>query len=305
MSVNGFVRPVRDGFQYEGLNVRNYNNWNSVRHGNGAVKWPRWIRYGDGSRPGGDIYDDAVVDVIWKTWSKKELTSGDISYNVSEHTDSYGRKYYTYKINYFIVEPDSSNDIVIPRVLKNAYYKGKTVDAVLEEIGDYSFSNRYLEYVRVKGYNNAGAYIPVRIGKKAFYYNWGLWSFYALKSETDAVFSEIGDEAFRNAGNLRTIDISSHYYSAKIGEAAFRNTALCMGSSEKCNLRGSWSKIGKEAFVWSSLHHFKLSDIEGMKDIGEGAFSHTHIGQDLPGADKNSVEIPASVESIGKEAFAS
>ena len=42
-----------------------------------------------------------------------------------------------------------------------------------------------------------------------------------------------------------------------------------------------------------------------MKDIGEGAFSHTHIGQDLPGADKNSVEIPASVESIGKEAFAS
>ena len=52
------------------LNIRNYYNWDSNRFGNGVVKWPDWIKYGDGtpldthaiSRD--NIYDDGVVDAI-------------------------------------------------------------------------------------------------------------------------------------------------------------------------------------------------------------------------------------------------
>ena len=69
---NGFVRPKRDGFVYQDLDIRNYFNWNSIRHGNGIVKWPDWLRYGSGEFLGARtkddyIHDDAVVDVIWKT----------------------------------------------------------------------------------------------------------------------------------------------------------------------------------------------------------------------------------------------
>ena len=64
---NGFVRPVRDGFSYQDLDIRNYFNLNSVRHGNGAVKWLYWITYGSGEfldawTKDDYIHDDAVVD---------------------------------------------------------------------------------------------------------------------------------------------------------------------------------------------------------------------------------------------------
>ena len=66
---------------------------------------------------------------------------------------------------------------------------------------------------------------------------------------------------------------------------------------------GNWHTIGESAFQNASLNYFRLNKIEGMKHIGEDAFLGTRIGEELPGADANSVEIPASVQSIGKEAF--
>ena len=230
---NGFVRPRRDGFSYEDLNIRNYFNWNSIRHGNGAIKWPDWIQYGIGEfldawTKRDYIHDDAVVDAIWKTEKKYELKSSDLSYTTYEHTDTYGRKYYTYKINKYYTEPDGARYIVIPRVLKDAYYKGKLVDAVLEEIGYHSFRNRHLNSVSIKGYGNVGEYIPIKIGAGAFYDNKMLVNFLA-KDETDASFSEIGEEAFRGIYFFHNIKIRSRderYGGGTIGKSAFRGTAL-------------------------------------------------------------------------------
>ena len=162
--------------------------------------------YGNGSIFEDYVYDDAVLDAIWKTWSQKELTPGNFWYGISEHTDSYGRKYYTYTITSFIAKPDGSNNIVIPRMIKNVYYKGKTVDTVLKEIGKDSFRNRYLEHVKIKGY---GSPSYVRIGDRAFSNNLNLYSFYARTNETDASFIRIGGGAFSNDIRFSRIDISS------------------------------------------------------------------------------------------------
>ena len=66
LSDNDFVIPHRDGFYYVGLNKRLYVG-TEERHGNGACKWPMWIKYGDGkaldtstSRGRDHIYDDMV-----------------------------------------------------------------------------------------------------------------------------------------------------------------------------------------------------------------------------------------------------
>ena len=116
---------------------------------------------------------------------------------------------------------------MIPRVLKNAYYKGKRVDAVLEEIGGYSFGNRHLGSVSIKGYGNVGEYIPIKIGKRAFYDNKMLVNFSA-KDETDANFSEIGEEAFRGIYFFHDIKIRSRderYGGGTIKKSTFRETA--------------------------------------------------------------------------------
>ena len=307
---NGFVRPVRDGFSYEELNSRNYFNWDSVRHGNGAVTWPSWIRYGNGEfldtlTKRDYIHDDAVVDAIWKTDKKYELGTSDFSYSTYEHTDTYGRKYYTYRINTYYKGPDDSRNIVIPRVLKDAYHKGKSVNAVLEEIGGYSFRNKHLSSVSIKGYGNVGGYIPIKIGAGVFYGNNGLVNFLA-KDETDASFSEIGEEAFRGIYFFHNIKIRSRderYGGGTIGKSAFRGTALDLSQGDKVEFTGNWHTIGESAFQNASLNYFRLNKIEGMKHIGEGAFSGTRIGKELPGADANSVEIPTGVQSIGEEAF--
>ena len=85
--------------------------------------------------------------------------------------------------------------------------------------------------------------------------------------------------------------------------AAFRGTALDFSQGDKVEFTGNWHTIGESAFQNASLNYFRLNKIEGMKHIGEGAFSGTRIGKELPGADANSVEIPTGVQSIGKEAF--
>ena len=61
--------------------------------------------------------------------------------------------------------------------------------------------------------------------------------------------------------------------------------------------------VGESAFKNAGLLYFRLNKIKGLKRIGKDAFSYTCIGEKLPGADANSVEIPASVQSIGEYAF--
>ena len=124
---------------------------------------------------------------------------------------TYGRKYYTYKINTYYTGPDEARYIVIPRVIKDAYYKGKRVNAVLEEIGGYSFRNRHLSSVSIKGYGNVGEYIPIKIGTRAFFDNKDLIDFLA-KDGTDASFSEIGEEAFCGIYFFHDIKIYSVTY---------------------------------------------------------------------------------------------
>ena len=93
------------------------------------------------------------------------------------------------------------------------------------------------------------------------------------------------------------------YGGGTIGKSAFGGTALDLSQGDEVEFTGNWHTIGESAFQYASLNYFRLNKIEGMKHIGEGAFSGTRIGKELPGADANSVEIPTGVQSIGKEAF--
>ena len=115
-----------------------------------------------------------------------------------------------------------------------------------------------------------------------------------------------GEEAFCGIYFFHDIKIRSRderYGGGTIGKSAFRGTALDFSQGDKVEFTGNWHTIGESAFQNASLNYFRLNKIEGMKHIGEGAFSGTRIGKELPGADANSVEIPTGVQSIGKEAF--
>ena len=117
--------------------------------------------------------------------------------------------------------------------------------------------------------------------------------FYALANETDAEFSEIGDEAFNGNYNFDNVVVSSD--EGTIRKSAFNKTALDSWSGDKVEFKGNWHTVGESAFKNAGLLYFRLNKIKGLKRIGKDAFSYTRIGEKLPGADANSVEIPTQI----------
>ena len=106
----------------------------SVVHSNGTIQWPKWIESNSSRREGertrsSHPKEDEVWDAVWLNYGEKTLDKYDIFYIVSEHTDNYGRKYYTYKITDFLLKPDTGMHVIIPRTMK-VWYKGEEKDAV-------------------------------------------------------------------------------------------------------------------------------------------------------------------------------
>ena len=117
----GYVTPVRSGYNFRWYNVRNYWNWGSIKHSNGTIQWPKWIRHSKNRKEGRTEHElvekDEVWDAVWLNYGEKTLDGTNINYEVFEHTDAYGRKYYTYKIINFSLNPDTAQNIIIPRTV--------------------------------------------------------------------------------------------------------------------------------------------------------------------------------------------
>ena len=125
----GYVTPVRSGYNLRRYCVRNYYGWGSIKHSNGTIQWPKWIRHSKNRKEGRTEHElvekDEVWDAVWLNYGEKTLDKYDIFYIVSEHTDNYGRKYYTYKITDFLLKPDTGMHVIIPRTMKVWYKIGR------------------------------------------------------------------------------------------------------------------------------------------------------------------------------------
>ena len=157
----------------------------------------------------------------WLNYGEKTLDGTNINYEVFEHTDAYGRKYYTYKIINFSLNPDTAQNIIIPRTMK-VWYKLEQKDAILEEIGSEVFLNSYLNSVKITGYKkNTSVYVPVKIGKEAFAGNFVMMRFDVKASEMDAKVSEIGESVFEGNYLLSKMNIEGTTDYGIIGKKTF------------------------------------------------------------------------------------
>lgn len=203
-----------------------------------------------------------------------------------------------------VVIPNAISGKAVTEIGFRVFSGRKDITAVelspsLERIGDMAFYN--CTALKTVTYDDALEYI----GKEAFCYCRALENAPLPES-----LLEIGERAFRYCTALK--EITLHRYLTAMGKGAFEYSGLevvninelrvlgefafgCCEELRSVRVPGSIAKIPKEAFSGCEKLE-SLTLMEGISEIGEGAFQYTAI---------TALDLPDSVRRIGEYAFES
>lgn len=112
--------------------------------------------------------------------------------------------------------------------------------------------------------------------------------FFACTNEVSQPIATIGNEAFKDIGNVKTIEIPDVI--KQIGDSAFENCSIL----ENAKIYNGCSKIGTKCFAnCSRLSNLEMED--GLEYIGDGAFANC--------ISLSSTSLPAGIKQVGSAAF--
>lgn len=182
--------------------------------------------------------------------------------------------------------------------------KSVTLPSSIEKIADYAFANSGLETLTTKGYNVQGKNLSIAIspnvktiGKYAFANN-------NISGGVGVNADNIGDYAFSGNPNINRVEFLGNGNLTSIGNYAFDGCSIAVFNYSSNSL-SSLKSIGDYAFrnlPYNSVTdgpgpQSLLQDTKSLETIGTGAF-YGH------GSVRAILRIPASVKSIGANAFA-
>ena len=184
--------------------------------------------------------------------------------------------------------------------------KSVTLPSSIEKIADYAFANSGLETLTTKGYKPAsGTNIAVAISPTVKYVGNYAFANNNISGGVGVNADNIGDYAFSGNPNINRVEFLGNGNLTSIGNYAFDGCSIAAFVTSSSNSLSSLKSIGDYAFrnlPYDSATDGPgpqglLRDTKSLETIGTGAF-YGH------GSVRAVLQIPASVKSIGANAFA-